>query len=615
MKDTKVFVDLDDEITFITEKILKAQTNRVILIIPERSDVITSLVGLKMIRKVIDKNDKDVVIVTMDEQGKNIALSGGFVSVSKIGEINEEIWREVVRLKKRIHDAMYMSNKVPFKEDIYKTIDNSDTKKLSQEEQFFEYKPDQNNAIPLGEDSKLNKKKENIKRVEFNKEPIISSQKVSLDGFELIAGGDIASFRDSNKEDTEHSNKFTQEKDETHKDLNKDTLKPNMFKSAFFKDREKSKKLNKLIIFVGIFILLVIFIIYYLFLTVSSVNITITGKKINSQELITINPNISNVQGYNLNIPSKIVSSNESGSSSIPTTGSKTIQTGSFASGSVTFSNTSTSAVTIPASTQFSDSNNISFTLSSSITVPAATVTNTATSSTTNYGTINENVVLNTNTAIGANDTFSNNNYSSITVTNPSAFSQGNESTSTEQVVTQNDINNLSSTLSQQLFARGRGALVSSGNNKIIQQSIKNIIISKNFDHSLGAVASILNLSMNTKTEAQEYNYNNIQIAIEKNALYKGNIIKNINFSIQRIFLDSSGNIKISISYSGELFKNINKNNILSSIKGKSFSSAENYIKTIKNVKEVSINDNPYIFSIIGYLPSNSNNIKININN
>ena len=552
MKDTKVFVDLDDEITFITEKILKAATNRVILVVPERSDVITSLVGLKMIRKVIDKNDKDVVIVTMDEQGKNIALNAGFVSVSKIGEVNEETWREAVRLKKRIHDAMYMSNKVPFKEDIYKTIDNSDNKTLSQEEQFFEYKPEESTAIPLVESSELNNKKdkkENIKRVEFSKEPVISSQKVSLDGFELIAGGDVASFRDNTKEDIrENNNKFTPPKEDPIENLNKDNSKPNMFKSAFFKDREKGKKINKLIIFAGIFILLVIFIIYYLFLTVSTVNIAITGKKITSQELITVNPNISNIQGYNLNIPSKIVSVNESGSNSTPTTGSKTVQTGSFASGSVTFSNTSTSAVTIPASTQFSDSNNISFTLSASVTVPAATITNTATSSTTNYGTISENVVLNTNTAVGANDTFSNNNYSTITATNPAAFSQGNESTSTEQVVTQNDSNNLANTLSQQLFARGSGSLSSTGNNKIIPESIKNIIISKNFDHSVGAVASILNLSMNTKTEAQEYNYNNIKLAIEKNQLYRGNIIKSINFSIQRIFLDSSGNIKLSIT-------------------------------------------------------------------
>ena len=323
MKDTKVFVDLDDEITFITEKILNTNTNRVILIVPERSDVITSLVGLKMLRKIIDKNDKNVIIVTMDEQGKNIALNAGFISVSKIGDVNEEIWREAVRLKKRIHDAMYMTNKVPFKDELYKTIDNRDETKNAQEEQFFEYKsPEPEEVIPLSDSTKdthskfETPKKENIKRVEFNKAPLTSSKKVSLDGFELIAGGDVASFKSEN--DTDIKKEYS-ENNEFKRDVNK----PNMFKSIFFKDKSKNKKINKLIFFLGIFVFLIIFIIYYLFLTVSTVNITILGKKVQEQISITANPNISSIQANTLNIPSKIVSVSESGSNSVPTTGTK----------------------------------------------------------------------------------------------------------------------------------------------------------------------------------------------------------------------------------------------------------------------------------------------------
>ena len=43
MKDTKIFVDIDDELTFVAEKIIHAQTNRVILIIPEKSEILSSL--------------------------------------------------------------------------------------------------------------------------------------------------------------------------------------------------------------------------------------------------------------------------------------------------------------------------------------------------------------------------------------------------------------------------------------------------------------------------------------------------------------------------------------------------------------------------------------------
>ncbi len=623
MKDTKIFVDLDDEITFISEKILKAETNRVILVIPERSGIITSLVGLKMLRKVIDKNDKDVVIVTMDDQGRNIALNAGFITAAKIGEVDQDTWREAVRLKKRIHDANFSSNKVPFRDDIYQTIDNS--AKTNEPEKFFEYKDDDEpqlektppsvnkidseKAIPVPPTSASATAKENIKRVEFNKEPVIPTKKVSLDGFDLIAGGDIASFSDTDKEE---KNIPTEKNFESIPKDKKEGMS-NVFKSNFFKDQKDNIKRNKLIIFASIFILLLIFIIYYLFLTKSSVDIAVKGTFKKSTALITVSPNVSSVDGNSLTIPSQLVSVNESGSDSIPTTGQKTVQQGNYAQGSVIFYNTSSNPVTIPTGTTFTDQNNVSFQTPSSVSVPAAQSSITGT---TNGQSSSVNVTLNTNNAVGKGDTFSNSSYPSITASNSSDFSQGNATTTQEQVVAQSDVNNLEQTLSQNLFSRGESK-ISSINPSIVvvTQSIKNVVVNKTFDHSVGAVAQVLNLSMSTKTEAQGYKPSDIKSAIEQNISNSGNIIKSLNYNITKTYIGSSGDIKIQVSYTGDLFKNINKENILNQIKGKSFSQAISIIKENKNVNSVNIKDNPDIFSIIGFLPSNIKNISINIIN
>lgn len=99
MDSTKIFIDTDNEITFILEKIIYAKDERVCLVIPDRSSIFNSVPTLKLLKRVIDKSDKLVVIVTLDPNGYRLAQKVGFVVVSRIGEINNTIWEEVQKKK------------------------------------------------------------------------------------------------------------------------------------------------------------------------------------------------------------------------------------------------------------------------------------------------------------------------------------------------------------------------------------------------------------------------------------------------------------------------------------------------------------------------------------
>ncbi len=99
MDSSKVFIDTDNEITSILEKILEAKTERVTLVIPDRASLLTSITTLKILKRVVDKSDKLLVLVTLDDAGAQLAQEADLIVVSRIGEITEEIWDEAQRKK------------------------------------------------------------------------------------------------------------------------------------------------------------------------------------------------------------------------------------------------------------------------------------------------------------------------------------------------------------------------------------------------------------------------------------------------------------------------------------------------------------------------------------
>lgn len=600
MKDTKIFVDIDDELTFVAEKIIHAQTNRVILVIPEKSEILSSLVELKMLGRVIHKNDKNIVIVTTDKSGKNIAERAGFIVEEKIGNVTENTWINIINLRKRISDSEKLSKKQSLSAEIYEAIDNTkDSEEIEQKEDNEEVN---NRGFEMVNDEETAPKEEKD-----------NTKKVILENFEFLVGGDIATNtknydKEDKREDVDENIKRTVSKEKnSHKNVDLSSILNKIPK------RKKTLKRNKFIIVLTIFIILIIFIIYYLFFTVSNITVTTKGSLIKNSAIITINPNITQVNTSNMQIPAKIISINESGSNSAKTTGTKTVSNGSYASGSVTIGNYTSNPIVLPSGTILTDSNGYTCQTDAPVTIPKAPSPFSA-------GTTNANVTAtNTNTPAPANDMFTVKGYSQsqAIANNSNAFSTGNYTTTTQQVVSSQDQSTLSHLLTSSLFAKGKSALNSESNNNatIIPQSIKYVVVNTSFDNQIGTPAQVLNLSEQIKVEGESYSKKEIQLLLTKKLESSSNSIKNLKFNINTVSVNSSSNIGISVSFSANLFKNLNKQNIINAIKGQSFAFAKKHISSVKNVSNVKITENPSIFGIFGYLPSNTKMIHINIKN
>jgi hypothetical protein len=99
MDSTKIFIDTDNEITFVIEKILSGRTEKVILVIPDRASLLSSITGLKLIRRVLDKSNKLLIVVTLDVMGAQLCKKAGLCVVSRVGEITEDLWESVSKAK------------------------------------------------------------------------------------------------------------------------------------------------------------------------------------------------------------------------------------------------------------------------------------------------------------------------------------------------------------------------------------------------------------------------------------------------------------------------------------------------------------------------------------
>src|SRR5258708_5021077 len=95
----KIFVDPNDEIIFIVERILNSDKERVILVVPQNSILLSSYVSINILLRKFVKSKKVGILVTEDEYGKTMAEKIGFIVVAKVSQINSELW-DIAKSKK-----------------------------------------------------------------------------------------------------------------------------------------------------------------------------------------------------------------------------------------------------------------------------------------------------------------------------------------------------------------------------------------------------------------------------------------------------------------------------------------------------------------------------------
>lgn len=93
--DKVIYIELDDEITHVFDRVKRIRGKNIAIVIPRRASVLQSIVNLKILKKKIEELGKEIVIVTTDLPGLQLAEKAGIPAVEKLFEKSETLSREV----------------------------------------------------------------------------------------------------------------------------------------------------------------------------------------------------------------------------------------------------------------------------------------------------------------------------------------------------------------------------------------------------------------------------------------------------------------------------------------------------------------------------------------
>lgn len=90
-----IYLEADEEITSVVDKIKKVKSQDIALVIPRGADLIQSIINLKLLKKQVDLLGKNIVIVTGDELGRNLAVRASFATAKELkGKFEEMVFKK-----------------------------------------------------------------------------------------------------------------------------------------------------------------------------------------------------------------------------------------------------------------------------------------------------------------------------------------------------------------------------------------------------------------------------------------------------------------------------------------------------------------------------------------
>ncbi len=85
MKDNALYLEVDEDITSAIDKLSKAPTGPVQIVVPKRSTMLQSIINLKLLKKAADASDKQLVLVTGDHIASELAARVGLAVAPSVG--------------------------------------------------------------------------------------------------------------------------------------------------------------------------------------------------------------------------------------------------------------------------------------------------------------------------------------------------------------------------------------------------------------------------------------------------------------------------------------------------------------------------------------------------
>lgn len=407
--DEILYLEADEEITSVIDKLKGLETDSIGLVAPKGSTIVQSVVSLKLLKKEAEKQKKQIALITSDEVGRNLAGQVGILTYADVKSqtpIANSGDKEIDELKKPLE--IDMSKKVDEKSSIAPAVSAVST---AQEE-----------PLPEGV---------NVHRYDEDKDEQTEEEK---DDF-------VSGKKEKEEKAPEHFVKRSVVEQVPHQDREEiESARP--IKYGDHKPVAKPVKKYKKPLIISLVSIGVIAALFAadIALTKMSVNLIVDAEPIQKDAQVTVEKDRGTVDLEKSLIPGTQIQKEGEVNGTYNATGTK--NAGDKAKGTLTFKNNDGGPQTINAGTTVRSSSGVSFVLDSTITVPGATV---------NMGQI---TLGKTDGAVTAEDPGSNGNMPSSTtysVTGKASLTaEGGTSggvTKKIQIVTQTDIDNARSDL------------------------------------------------------------------------------------------------------------------------------------------------------------------------
>lgn len=398
-----IYIDIDDEITAIIDKLRSAESRIVALVLPKRATVFQSSVNMKLLKKAADESKKRLVLITSENNLLPLAGSIG----------------------------LYVAKNLQSKPEIPVAPDSSVAE----------------TTIDTVEEPETEESSEDFNQQAAATQPV--GTLAGLDDEPKIAKPELMPMPIPRSEESDDSDD-TIEMDNTPATVPDDTDKPEKVKKSKNKDLKVpnfNKFRNRLIIAVLVLILLIVgWVIANQTLPKATITITSQSSSVNSNLTLNLSTAASTVNQSSLTVPAHVQQTQKTISQQVATTGQ--LNKGTVATGSVQISGGSCSALVpsdIPAGTGVSSNGLTYITQVDTTFIPVINQKKCTYQGETTTGSSNIGITAqNPGASYNVSDV-------SFTVANdPSVSATGSASGGTDnivQVVTQTDINNATSKL------------------------------------------------------------------------------------------------------------------------------------------------------------------------
>lgn len=91
----KIFLEVDEEITSVIDKLQSLEENEVSLVFPKESNLVLSIINLKLIKRKAEELEKEISIITSNKIGKSLAEQIGLSVSEQAGPKKEEASKEL----------------------------------------------------------------------------------------------------------------------------------------------------------------------------------------------------------------------------------------------------------------------------------------------------------------------------------------------------------------------------------------------------------------------------------------------------------------------------------------------------------------------------------------